>query len=251
MPFPVTLHFGSYSLTLHALLETAAFFIGFRYFLYLRRRQGDVFATQSRAWIILGAIAGALLGSHGIGSLERPCELGKTHNLLPYIAGNKTVLGGFLGGLLGAEGIKKIIGEKRASGDLFVYPMILALIIGRIGCFSMGIYEETYGIYTGGPFGMDLGDGLPRHPVALYEIGFLLLLWMALWQASRRVALADGASFKLLMIAYCAFRLALDLIKPHTPLLWGLSTIQLTALAGLLYYLPYLLRPKKLTAAYA
>lgn len=251
MSFPVTLHFGHYALTLHALLETLAFFIGFRYFLFLRRRQGDPFATQTRAWVILGAVAGALVGAHLIGSLERPYELGMTHHLLLYFFANKTVLGGFLGGLLGVELTKKAIGEKRASGDLFVYPMLLALVIGRIGCFSMGIYEETYGVYTASPFGMDLGDGIPRHPVALYEIAFLLLLWLALRQTARRLPLAPGARFKLFLIAYCLFRLLLDFIKPHTPVLLGLSTIQLTALAGLLYYLPYLVRPKKLTAAYA
>ncbi|TCZ74813.1 prolipoprotein diacylglyceryl transferase [Flaviaesturariibacter aridisoli] len=251
MNFPVTLHIGSYALTLHALLETAAFFLGFRYFLYLRRRQGDAFATQSRAWIVLGAIVGSLLGSHLIGSLERPYELAMSKNLLLYVAGNKTVLGGFLGGLLGVELTKMIIGEQRASGDLFVYPMILALIVGRIGCFSMGIYEETYGIYTDSFFGMNLGDGIPRHPAALYEIAFLLLLGIAIRSTARRFALAEGALFKLFLIAYCAFRFGLDFLKPHTPVLFRLSTIQLTALAGLLYYLPYLLRPKKLTAVYA
>ena len=40
------------------------------------------------------------------------------------------------------ELIKKLPVKTKASGDLFVYPLMLALIIGRIGCFSMGIYEE-------------------------------------------------------------------------------------------------------------
>jgi phosphatidylglycerol---prolipoprotein diacylglyceryl transferase len=42
------------------------------------------------------------------------------------------------------------------------------------------------------------------------------------------------------------FRLLLDFIKPHYNVLAGLSTIQLTAIAGLLYYLPYLVKPRKL-----
>ena len=79
-----------------------------------------------------------------------------------------------LGGLAGVELIKKTIKEKLASGDLFTYPIILALIIGRIGCFSMGVYEETYGSPTSLPWGMNFGDNILRHPVCLYEIIFLI-----------------------------------------------------------------------------
>jgi phosphatidylglycerol:prolipoprotein diacylglycerol transferase len=251
MNFPLSFHIGSLSLQAHAVLEMAAFFIGFRYFLYLRRRQGDAIVPGNRSWILLGAIFGSLIGSRLVGSLERPYELLMTDNIFLYIYSNKTVLGGFLGGLAGVELVKMAIGERRASGDLFTFPIILALIIGRIGCFTMGVYEETYGSYTNSPLGMNLGDGIPRHPVALYEIAFLGLLWIALRAARRRFDLAPGALFKGFMASYCAWRFFIDFIKPAPPVLLGLTTIQLTALAGLLYYLPYILRPKKLIAAYA
>lgn len=252
MNFPFTIHIGNTAVSLHAVLETAAFFIGFRYFLYLRKKKGDHYEPGKRAYIIIGAIFGSLLGSRLIGSLERPYELFRTDNLFWYIYNNKTVLGGFLGGLFGVELMKKLMEEKKASGDLFVYPMILALIIGRIGCFSMGVYEETYGIATSALLGMNLGDGLLRHPVSLYEIFFLLVLWIALYNSSKKIALENGALFKLFMIAYLLFRFFLDFIKPHYGIIAGLSTIQLSALAGLLYYLRYIVFPKKLlTAAYA
>ena len=75
-------------------------------------------------------------------------------NILVYFYSNKTIVGGLLGGLVGVELIKKLIKEKNASGDLFTYPLILAMIIGRIGCFSMGVYEETYGL----PSSIAMGD---------------------------------------------------------------------------------------------
>ncbi|HZH96830.1 MAG TPA: prolipoprotein diacylglyceryl transferase family protein, partial [Flavisolibacter sp.] len=146
---------------------------------------------------------------------------------------------------------KKLMGEHRSSGDLFVYPMILALIIGRIGCFSMGIYEETYGIESNLPWAMNLGDDRLRHPVTIYEIVFLLLLWVILRELQQRFPLGNGALFKLFMISYLFFRLLLDFIKPHYPVVLSLSTIQLACLAGLFYYLPFLLQPKKLMAGYA
>jgi len=236
---------------LHVVFEVLAFFIGFRYFLWLRKKRGDAIKTPNRTWIIIGAIIGALIGSRLIGGLEDPTQITKANNLLFYFYQNKTVLGGFLGGLTGVEIVKKIIKEKGASGDLFVYPIILALIIGRMGCFSMGIYEETYGTVTTLPWGMNLGDGLIRHPVSLYEIIFLWVLWVCLWIVQKKFALQQGALFKLFMIAYLGFRFLLDFIKPHFTFNVGLSVIQLTCIAGLLYYLPYIIQPKKLLAFYA
>ena len=236
---------------MHVVFEVLAFFIGFRYFLWLRKKRGDAIKTPNRTWIIIGAIIGALIGSRLIGGLEDPTQITKANNLLFYFYQNKTVLGGFLGGLTGVEIVKKIIKEKGASGDLFVYPIILALIIGRMGCFSMGIYEETYGTVTTLPWGMNLGDGLVRHPVSLYEIIFLWVLWVCLWIVQKKFALQQGALFKLFMIAYLGFRFLLDFIKPHFTFNVGLSVIQLTCIAGLLYYLPYIIQPKKLLAFYA
>jgi len=231
--------------------EVLAFFIGFRYFLWLRKNRGDAIRTPNRTWIIIGAILGALIGSRLIGGLEDPTQINKADNLLFYFYQNKTVLGGFLGGLAGVELVKKIIKEKQASGDLFVYPIMLALIIGRIGCFSMGVYEETYGTITKLPWGMNLGDGSSRHPVCLYEIIFLLGLWICFQGIQKKLSLEQGALFKLFMIAYLGFRFLLDFIKPHYTFDVGLSTIQLTCIVGLLYYLPYIIRPKKLLVYYA
>lgn len=246
LTFPVHITIGHSKLLLHSILEPLAFFIGFRYFLYLRKKEGDAIASPNRTWIFIGAIAGAFIGSRLIGGLEDPPQIKIADNIWWYFYQNKTVLGGFLGGLLGVEGIKKIIGEKKASGDLFVYPMILALIIGRIGCFSMGVYEETYGLPTRVPWAMHLGDSWLRHPVCLYEILFLLLLWMGVSYLRKKVALQNGALFKLFMISYCAFRFCLDFIKPHYTFPFNLSTIQVVALLGLLYYCRYITHPWKL-----
>jgi prolipoprotein diacylglyceryltransferase len=227
-------------------MELLGFFLGFRYFIFLRKRQGDVIPSANRTSILIGAIFGALLGSRIAGGLEDPSQLSTAKNIWVYFYQNKTVLGGFLGGLFGVEFVKKIIGEKNASGDLFTYPIILALIIGRIGCFSMGVFEETYGVPTTLPWGMLLGDSQLRHPVCFYEIIFLLLLWICLVQLEKKFILQNGAKFKLFMIAYCFFRFLLDFIKPHYTFNVGLSTIQITALLGLLYYYRYIINPARM-----
>jgi phosphatidylglycerol:prolipoprotein diacylglycerol transferase len=246
MSFPVMFSFGDTKFPLHAVLEFAAYFIGFRYFLYLRKNQQDAINSSNRIWILIGAIFGSIFGSRIVGGLEDPSQIKMADNVFMYFYQNKTVLGGFLGGLCGVEIIKKIIKEKHSSGDLFTYPMILALIIGRIGCFSMGVHEETYGTVTNFFTSMNLGDGQLRHPVTLYEIVFLLLLWMGLVQLEKKYQLAEGLRFKIFMIAYIAFRLLLDFIKPHYTFSFGLSTIQITCSVGLLYYLVVWLQHKEL-----
>ncbi len=251
MHFPVAIHFGQNSIPLHAVMEAAGFFIGFRYYLFLRKKHGDIIVSANRTWILIAAIFGALIGSRLIGSLERPYELFTTKNIWQYIYNNKTVLGGFLGGLLAVELVKKILKEKHSSGDLFTYPMMLALIIGRIGCFCMGVHEETYGIPTTAFTGMNLGDGLMRHPVCLYEILFLMMLWNCIVQLEKNFAFAEGARFKIFMIGYITFRLLLDFIKPSYEVIFGLSTIQLTAIVGMLYYYRYIIYPKKLLLSHA
>lgn len=246
MQFPVTVEIGSLKILLHAILEPLGMFIGFRYFLYLRKRKSDTIETGQRIWIIIGAIFGALIGSRLLGGFENPSAVFNANNPILYIYQQKTVAGGFLGGLFAVELVKKLINEKKSSGDLFTFPMILALIIGRLGCFSMGIYEETYGLKTSFFTGMNLGDGFNRHPVTLYEIGFLIFLWLGIVQLEKKFALADGGRFKIFMMAYLFFRLMLDFIKPHYTFSVGLSTIQLACMAGLIYYGAYILKPKKL-----
>jgi prolipoprotein diacylglyceryltransferase len=223
-------------ISLHVLFESLGMVAGFRYFVWLRRRQPDRINETNRVWIIIGAAFGALIFSRLVGALENPVNLLHTRHVLLYLYANKTIVGALLGGLLTVELTKKIIHERHSSGDLFTYPLILAIMVGRVGCFMSGTEEETYGLPTHFFFGMDLGDGVPRHPVTLYEIVYLGSLWLALTAIERRTKLRDGYRFQLFMIAYFSFRFALDFIKPRYVYFAGLGAIQICCLIGLLYY---------------
>ena len=251
MNFPWHLQIGLIGIPLHVIFETAGIFVGFRYFLYLRSRQPDSINTTNRLWIIIGAIFGAVAGSRIIGGLEHPDHMLDASNIFLHFYQNTTVVGGLLGGLAGVELVKKLIGEKQSSGDLFTFPLILAMIIGRIGCFSMGVYEDTFGVPTASVLGLDLGDGVQRHPVTLYEIVFLILLWIVLKVIGKNYDVAEGGKFKLFMIGYLLFRLLLDFIKPHYTFSIGLSTIQIACAMGLIYYSYFIVHPKKIFSAYA
>jgi prolipoprotein diacylglyceryltransferase len=182
---------------------------------------------------MIGAMIGALIGSRVIALLENPSQIANQTFLTFYQ--NKTVAGGFLGGLFGVEIIKKIIGVKIASGDLYVIPIIAALFIGRIGCFSMGIAEPTYGNETAFFTGMNLGDGLLRHPVALYEMLFMILLFI-FFQNIKNKTLINGDRFKLFMVLYFLFRFLVEFLKPYEALFLHLSSIQWSSVFIFCYY---------------
>lgn len=219
----------------HLVLEYLAFFVGFRYYIILRRKSDDVISSNNRLSIIIGAIFGALFFSRFFAFFENP-ELHFSQGWV-FLLNNKTIMGGLFGGLLGVELGKKIIGEKQSSGDLFTPPIILGIGIGRIGCFLSGIKEFTYGKETSFFLGMNLGDDVQRHPITLYEIGFLILLFILIkWLQKQPDRFENGMYFKIFMIAYFSFRFIIEFIKPNTFFMLGLSSIQYLCLICLLYY---------------
>ncbi|MFO1464258.1 MAG: prolipoprotein diacylglyceryl transferase family protein [bacterium] len=231
---------------LHALFEAAAYFSAYRYFVYLRDRQGDAISTENRLWILVGAAAGALLFSRGLAWLENPAFFAQPRVLALALLSNKTIVGGLLGGLFGVELAKKFLGVKTSSGDLMTYPIILGMMIGRVGCLAAGLQDATYGNPTGLFWGIDFGDGVRRHPTNLYEIAFLGFLWLALREIESRRQLANGARFKIFLIAYLAFRFLVEFLKPFPDFFLGLSAIQLACLLGMLYYVREILWPRNL-----
>ena len=246
MSFPFDIPIGTLHLPAHLVFEMLAYTIGFRYFLRLRKRTHDAISTTNRLLILLGAAFGALLGARVLGLLEQPGVLLNGGTTIAAVLSSKTIVGGLLGGLVGTECTKKIIGVRTSSGDLMTFPLILAMMIGRVGCFSAGLEDGTHGVATGLPWGIDLGDGIPRHPTNLYEILFLGLLWLFIARLERRVPLADGARFRLFLALYLLFRFCVEFIKPVYHFDFGLSSIQIACLFGLIYYRNVFLQPGSL-----
>ena len=244
METPITFTLFGKETHLHLIFETLAFFIAFRYYLWLRKRTKDPINTDNRLWIILGATIGALVGSRLLGALESPSVLLEMNWLRIYQS--KTIIGGLFGGLLGVELIKKIVKEQQSSGDLFVFPIIIGIAIGRIGCWLTGTLEPTYGSVTSFFMGMDLGDGQLRHPTALYEFFFLLFLFSLLQKLMKRFNFRNGVLFQLFMIGYFSFRFFLEFIKPNSFFLFGLSSIQWCCILCFIYYYKVFLHPKSL-----
>ena len=155
----------------------------------------------------------------------------------------KTIVGGIIGAWIGIEITKKIFNITYSSGDLFTFPLILGIIIGRIGCFLTGVSDGTVGKETDFFLAFDQGDGLMRHPTAVYEILFLIVLWVILSYMKKRYVFNKGLIFKIFMVSYCSWRLIIDFLKPIEPLFF-LSAIQLSCLGVIMFYSIKFLRGK-------
>ncbi|WP_313093189.1 prolipoprotein diacylglyceryl transferase [Chryseobacterium flavum] len=249
MDFPVTFHIFGKIILAHPLFEAVGMFLGMRYYFYLKRRSKEKLSFNTSAAVLIGATAGALIGSKLVGNLENPYALFEDFSFGKFWS-NNTIVGGLAFGLIGVELAKKVVGHKESTGDMIVFPLMLAMIIGRVGCFLTGIYEETYGIPTDSVFGMYLGDEYLRHPVALYEIGFLVMLWAVLKYVQKLERYPSGFIFQIFMLGYFTFRFLLDFIKPRIEIAGPLGTIQFVCICVIIYYIYTLKNTRSLYLKY-
>ena len=231
----------------HVVLEALAYFTAARVYWAAARHQPRPASALDR-WLLAGcAIAGAAIGSKALHVLEHLPTLLAQGGAADWLGG-KSVLGGLIGGTLGVEAGKLAIGWRPSTGDAWVPAIAVGLVIGRLGCQLSGLWDQTYGTPTTLPWGWDYGDGVPRHPTALYEIALVGLAWFVVrrWRTA-----APGARFAAFLASYCVIRLLLDFLKPpfgpasaaelattlSAARYAGLTAIQWTALAGLAGYL--------------
>jgi len=246
MSFPYYLPLGPLRLHPHLVFETLAYFLGYRVYLSLRGRSGDHLSTPDRMWIVAAAICGAAIGSKVLYWFGDPALTAQKWNDLFYLMGGKTIVGGLIGGLIAVEAAKRRLRIFTRTGDLFAIPLCVGIAIGRIGCFLSGLGDDTYGIQTELAWGIDFGDGIRRHPVQLYEIGWLCILAICLARLAKKPH-REGDLFKGFMLGYFGFRLAVDFLKPGVTFA-GLTSIQWACAIMLLYYcrdLPHLFTRKE------
>jgi phosphatidylglycerol:prolipoprotein diacylglycerol transferase len=222
---------------LHPLFEALGYACGYALYRWERGRSGDVLDEEQR-WAVLAAAAiGGLLGSRLLGLLEEVPQLTMKWQAI-FLPGGKTIVGGLLGGWITVEIVKHLRGIISQTGDLLVFPLCIGIAVGRIGCFLAGLADDTYGIPTKLLWGIDFGDGIPRHPTQLYEIIFLGSLAFVFSRYGRSIH-PEGSTFKLFLAAYLGWRLAVDFVKPQ-PLVYGMNLIQWSCIAGLVALTPSL-----------
>jgi phosphatidylglycerol---prolipoprotein diacylglyceryl transferase len=226
----------------HFALEALAYLVGAR--VYWRIAARGVMPSWPDRLLLLGCtVLGALAGSKLLHVAEHFDYLLAQNQPQLWLSG-KSVLGGFLGGTLGAEIGKKALRWSRPTGDPWVPALVVGLLIGRLGCQLSGTWDQTYGIPTDLPWAWDYGDGIGRHPTALYEM--ILLVAAFAFTRITRIRASVGASFAAFIGLYCLLRFFLEFLKPPfgigaadvlpTATLSGLTAIQWAALLGMAWF---------------
>ena len=190
--------------------------------------------TKDKAFFIpTAALIGGIVGAKIPIWLENYRAISTALPAPDVLFPGRTIVGGLIGGTISVILVKRYLGIKGRMGNLFAPAVAAGLAVGRIGCFMGGC---CYGIPTSLPWGVDFGDGVPRHPTQLYEAAFALGIFIYLkYTKNKKKSLPPGILFDLFLNSYFLFRFMVEFIRVHPPVIFGLTMYQLFSLAALLY----------------
>lgn len=140
----------------------------------------------------------------------------------------KTIIGGFIGGILGVLLVKRIFKIKLKMGNVIAPAVALGLAIGRLGCFFSGC---CYGKPS--PIGFDFGDGITRLPTQLFDAAFQLAAFFVLLYFKNKVT-TPGILFKYYISTYLVFRFFCEFFRENQTLVWGMTLYQVLCMFGLI-----------------
>lgn len=188
--------------------------------------------------ILLAGIAGGFLGAKlAYLFAEGWLHLHEENRWMHWVVG-KSVMGSFLGGWMAVEWMKKRLGYKKITGDLFAQTLPLPLFMGRIGCLHAGCCKGI--IFHGKVW-----------PAVTVEMIFLAVMALVLFVLRRRNLLV-GMHFYLFLVCYSTFRFCHEFLRDTPKVFWGISGYQIiaviTALAAVIAWRRRFFAMKKLSA---
>ena len=145
-------------------------------------------------------------------------------NLAGTVAIGHSIAGAIVGGIVSVELYKWANGIRGSTGAGFVAPLAAGIAVGRLGCFFAGLPDYTYGTPTTLPWGVDFGDGIPRHPVQLYKSAamlFFIVVYLGAVARGSCVFMREG--FYLFVLYYGVQRFVWEFLKP-IPRFWARLT---------------------------
>jgi hypothetical protein len=223
---------------LHYLGDLAAWlaaFLGGRWTVRHRRASVEGLARNSAPSYFVSLATGGAIGAWAMGSLNT------LRTATPALS--HSIAGALAGAIVAVELWKWRHRIRGSTGGPFVLPLCLGIIVGRWGCLFAGLGDQTYGIPASLPWGVDLGDGIARHPVEIYEslamAVFLAVYWRALVR-KRRWAVDHG--FHAFVLAYAVQRFAWEFLKPYPRLIGPFDVFHLLMIGLAVYALAWIAR---------
>lgn len=213
---PVALQIGPLAVHWYGLMYLAGFALVWA-FGRLRIRKGHTDLTvRDLEDLIFYCVLGVVIGGRlGYVLFYKPAEyLGNPLHILYLWEGGMS----FHGGLIGVVAVLLLFARKHKKSLLeigdFIAPLVpLGLATGRLGNFING---ELWGRPTTLPWGMlfpQTGDGLPRHPSQLYEMGLEgIVLFAILWWLARKPR-PTGHLSAFFLIGYGCFRFLVEFTR--------------------------------------
>jgi phosphatidylglycerol---prolipoprotein diacylglyceryl transferase len=191
---------------------------------------------------VLALVGGAALGGFGFGSLNLALS-GE-----PMVA--RSIVGALAGAIAAIEVFKWMKGLRGSTGLVFLPAFATTVVVGRWGCFLSGLDDETHGIPSTLPWSVDLGDGVLRNPVQLYEsFAMLAFLMVALLLMARRQAWFMANGFYTLVLFYAAQRFVWEFLKPYGAVVGPFNLFHLVCAALAAYALSMIGRAHGRTAS--
>jgi len=213
---------------LHIVFDIAAWLAAGAAAYWLSRR-GLKFPPQSFELRYIAALVfGAGLGAYLFGSA----------NL--WLSGQagiaRSVEGALAGGIVAIELYKWSASIFSRTGARFALPLAAGIAVGRLGCYLAGLEDFTYGTPTALPWAVDFGDGVPRHPVQLYESAAMAAMWgLLLVKLARRNRFCLANGFYLVVGWYGLQRFVWEFFKPYATLLGPFNLFHFVCLGLVLY----------------
>lgn len=179
------------------------------------RTRAGIFAA-----VLIGGLAGCAVPAFLASDLIAELAFGQWR-------GPKTIMGGILGGFVGAAIWKKAWGIPYDTSDAFARGTCLMMAVGRLGCLAQ---HCCFGIPCPPAIGWDQGDGVTRLPVQAIEAALVFALFLVL-DRLHRTGRARHRRLFVLFLGYGLLRFGLEFLREQYAGLWlGLGFYQWLAL---------------------
>lgn len=202
--------------------------VGLALYRWRLRETAQRVAAMTGPGYFAALVGGASAGAWASGSLNT------MRSATPELS--HSIAGALAGAIVAVELYKAARGVKGSTGVVFTGPFAAGVAVGRWGCLFAGLPDRTYGTPTRLPWGVELGDGIARHPVQVYEsLSMALFLVVYIAGLQRRAPWAMTRSFWALAAWYGAQRFVWEFLKPYPKLFGPFNLFHLISL-GLIAY---------------